>query len=148
MTPKRIRGVSPGTQEAAQKLRHQATPAEQTLWASVRGKQIEGVRFRRQHPMGQFVVDFCVPSCRLVVELDGEIHHQKRDQDMTRAQHIEAFGFQVLRFRNEEVLNNLPRVLEIIRRVVRERLKTEGPSPPLPPSPNSGRGGNRKGGEG
>ncbi len=122
MTSKRIRGVSPNTQEAAQQLRRQATLAEQTLWEALRRKQIEGVRFRRQHPMGQFVVDLCAPRCRLVVEVDGEIHTQQIDQDRARTQHIEAFGYRVIRFTNEEVLNDLPRVLKMIRREVKERL--------------------------
>ena len=112
----RIRGVSRPVQQAAQVLRLTMTPAEQQLWEAIRGQRLMGRRFRAQHPLGTFVLDFCCPSERLVVEIDGGVHDapEQAAHDAARTASLEAHGYRVLRFRNEEVLTDLPAVLRRI----------------------------------
>ena len=116
MARPRIRGVSRPVQRAAQDLRLAMTPAEERLWEALRGRRLRGRRFRAQHPLGPFILDFCCPAERLVVELDGGIHEAvaQAAHDAARTAHLEAHGYRVLRFRNEEVLADLPAVLQRI----------------------------------
>ncbi|MEM7035149.1 MAG: endonuclease domain-containing protein [Chloroflexota bacterium] len=107
---KRIR-TTQNIQKQAQALRKTMTPAEQTLWEYLRGKQIEGLKFRRQHPLGPFIVDFYCAACRLVVEVDGGIHDDQQEADAARTEQLEAYGYRVIRFRNEAVLGNTDDVL-------------------------------------
>ena len=93
------------------------TPAEARLWEALRNKQLEGLRFRCQHPVGNFILDFYCPSCKLVVEVDGEIHARQTEYDDARTAKLAEYGCKVLRFRNEQVMNDLPKVLAEIRRV-------------------------------
>ena len=115
---KRIRGTTPEIEEAARKLRQNLTPAEVRLWEVLRNKQFEGLRFRCQHPVGNFILDFYCPACKLVVEVDGEIHDRHIDYDNDRTAKLAEYGYKVLRFRNEEVMNDLPKVLAEIRDVI------------------------------
>lgn len=100
----------------AHQLRQRTTEAENVLWNAVKGKQL-GVRFRRQHPVQQFIADFYCHSALLVVELDGGYHDTEAQTlaDQKRTDALEASGLKVIRFHNEEVLDNLERVLEVIR---------------------------------
>lgn len=100
----------------ARALRRQSTPAERKLWELVRGRQL-GVKFRRQQPIGVFIVDFCSIEARLVVELDGPYHDQslQRCNDSKRDALLQADGWTVLRFLNEEVLLTPDKVLRHIR---------------------------------
>lgn len=107
----RIRGTNRQTEQAARSLRKNLTPAEAQLWSALRGRQLAGLKFRRQHPVGQFIVDFYCPSCKLVIEVDGDIHTQQQVYDEARTQHLQSFGYRVLRFSNEEVLSDLQTVL-------------------------------------
>jgi very-short-patch-repair endonuclease len=95
-TNDRIRGISPEIQTAAFTLRQQMTPAESHLWEVLKGKQIAGLRFRRQHPIGQFILDFYCPAIKLAIELDGSVHDDRQDYDQARTEIIEAYGYQVL----------------------------------------------------
>ncbi len=113
-TTTRIRGTIPEIEQAARRLRQNLTPAETTLWKALRNRQLSGLKFRRQHPVGRFIADFYCPSCKLVVEIDGGIHEQQKEYDQARTDQFEAYGYQLLRFTNEEVLTNLTQVLEII----------------------------------
>ncbi len=70
----------------------------------VRNKQIEGLKFRRQHKIGQFIVDFYCNQAKLVVEIDGSIHEGRISEDAVRTKHIKSFGLKVLRFTNNEVV--------------------------------------------
>jgi very-short-patch-repair endonuclease len=114
-----IRNTAPELIAYARTMREEPTPAEAILWEALRGRRLGGLKFRRQHPINAYILDFWCPECRLVVELDGAIHEQQdqREHDKMRQRHLEAYGYTVLRFSNEEVLNNLPRVLQIIRTV-------------------------------
>jgi very-short-patch-repair endonuclease len=136
---KRIRGVHRVVQEIARQLRRDQTSAEQILWALLRRRQLAGVRFRRQHPVGRYVLDFCAPALRLAIELDGEIHSAQRDQDAHRSEQLEAFGYRVIRFKNEEVRADTDLVIRMIEEVIEEMRRR--PPPPRSPSPNSGGGG-------
>ncbi|MDP3907103.1 endonuclease domain-containing protein [Novosphingobium sp.] len=98
----------------ARKLRANPTDAEQRLWAHLRSKQL-GVKFTRQFPIGNFVVDFACRSARLVIELDGG-QHADNPADLARTRAIEGFGFRVIRFWNNEVLENTDGVLITIMR--------------------------------
>ncbi|MBN8922623.1 MAG: DNA-cytosine methyltransferase [Rhodanobacter sp. 68-29] len=124
--------------ERARRLRNAATDAERHLWRHLRCRQIVGCKFRRQYPLAGYIVDFvCIPA-GLVLELDGGQHldAMARDADRTRA--IEALGYRVLRFWNDDVLLRTDAVLEEVWRWVELRVG-ESSTPPRP-SP-AGRGG-------
>jgi len=100
----------------ARNLRNAPTPAERKLWRAIRG-EARGVRFRRQHPIPPHVADFACLEARLVVEVDGGQHGQARDA--ARDRDMRALGWRVLRFWNNEVMENLDGVLEVLVREVR-----------------------------
>jgi leucyl-tRNA synthetase len=108
--PQRIRGFY-FTLEQGKRLRKAETPAEKKLWQIVRNKGL-GVKFRRQHGIGPFIVDFYCDAHRLVVELDGAVHDslEARDYDREREKYLRDLGYRILRFRNEEILSNIERV--------------------------------------
>ncbi|MGV3724757.1 MAG: endonuclease domain-containing protein [Actinomycetota bacterium] len=99
--------------QAARDLRRRQTPAEAALWERLRANRLRGRKFRRQHPVGVFVLDFFCDAARLVIELDGGIHleSEQRLRDVERQLVLETLGLTVLRFRNEEVLHNVDGVL-------------------------------------
>ena len=99
----------------ARELRQQMTPAEAALWERLRRKQLSGLKFRRQHPIERFIVDFYCPSARLIVEVDGEIHRYQERDDAARDAFLTQRGYRILRFRNEAVLQNIEKVLEKIK---------------------------------
>ncbi len=132
----RYRGTTLGIDLGAKDLRRRMTPAEAILWQELRRNQLDGLGFRRQHPVGPFVLDFYCAACKLAVEVDGAVHDEQREQDTCRTEHLAAYGYRLLRFRNEEVLTNLPSVLARIAETARALLKdndvaAESPSPPL-----------------
>jgi very-short-patch-repair endonuclease len=97
-------------------LRKRATDAENRLWFHLKGKNLEGIKFRRQQPIGDYIVDFVAFEKRLVIEVDGGQHaEEEKDNDMRRDAWLSSQGFKVLRFWNNEVLQNLEGVLETIR---------------------------------
>jgi very-short-patch-repair endonuclease len=99
----------------AKKLRKNSTDAERLLWKHLRAQQVEGLKFRRQHPIGNYIVDFvCVPK-KIVIELDGGQHAEEVSKDSERDKWLKTEGYKVLRFWNNEVLKNLEGVLEEIR---------------------------------
>ncbi len=103
--------------QRAKDLRRDQTPAERQLWACLRGKQLGGFRFRRQHPIGPFIVDFCCLSPRLAIEIDGDSHAEQVEYDESRTAYLEECGYAVIRFTNQDVQRRLEGVLgEIMRR--------------------------------
>jgi very-short-patch-repair endonuclease len=128
----RIRGTTPEIEAAAIELRKKLTPSEKQLWQALRGGKLGGFKFRRQHPVGRFILDFYCPVCKLVIELDGAIHNNQTDYDADRTKYLETHGYKVLRFHNEEVMQQLEKVLDFIL----EAALALTPSP----SPDSGRG--------
>src|SRR5918995_2090297 len=96
--------------EASRDLRRRATPTERRLWEILRDHRLEGRQFRRQHPIGPYIVDFACPRDRLVVEIDGEIHEQQREYDAERDDCLRSLGYTVLRFTVDRVNTDLARV--------------------------------------
>jgi very-short-patch-repair endonuclease len=111
----RIRGSPRELGQAARDLRQRMTPAEQRLWQALRGQRLAGLRFRRQHPVGPFVLDFARAERLLAIELDGAIHLEQQDQDAARTELLEVYGWQVLRFPNDAIFADLDVVLGTIR---------------------------------
>src|SRR5262245_41572503 len=96
---------------SARLLRARETWAEDLLWEALRSRRLDGLKFRRQHPIGPFVVDFCCTEYRLAIELDGSVHADQREHDVQREAILAGAGYTVLRFHNEQLRNNLPDVL-------------------------------------
>jgi len=105
----------------ARSLRRNATEAEKLMWAALRNRRLGGLRFRRQVVIGRYVVDFCCARPRLVIELDGSQHEERKSYDDARSRDLEDEGYAVLRFWNSEVLGNLRGVLDAIGDEVRQR---------------------------
>ena len=103
------------TVRQARKLRRLTTDAEALLWQHLRNRNLAGLKFRCQHPVGRYVTDFCCEEEKLVVELDGGQHADDVEQDEKRTQYIETYSFRVVRYWNSEVLNNIDGVLADIR---------------------------------
>jgi very-short-patch-repair endonuclease len=104
----------PAVRRRAKELRWPMTSAEAALWERLRTKQLHGLKFRRQHPIDRFIVDFFCHAQRLVVEVDGDIHDEQREYDEARTQWLSQRGYRVLRFGNDKVLRDIDRVLRQI----------------------------------
>jgi very-short-patch-repair endonuclease len=109
-------------------LRKRPTDAEQLLWRHLRMKQTEGLKFRRQQPIDNYIVDFICFENRIIIEVDGGQHADENNKDRERDSYLQQFGFKVLRFWNNDVLQNTNEVLEIIR----ENCLSRPPLNPLP----------------
>ena len=110
----------------ARGLRKRQTDAERALWNKLRSKQIEGVKFRRQQPIGPYIVDFVSLERKLIIEIDGGQHNERkvREEDQEREEWLKEKGYQTLRFWNNDVLTNIEGVLERIK----ENLEGKTPS--------------------
>lgn len=113
--------------QRSRELRTNMTDAERLLWSKIRRKQIGGLQFYRQKPVGSYIVDFCCPSARLIIEVDGSQHAETANQEYDRVRDdiLNGLGFEVLRFTNLDVLTNMENVVEMI-------LKRIGESPLIP----------------
>ena len=98
----------------ARKLRDNSTDAERRLWQRLRDRQLDGHKFRRQQPIGSYVLDFVCQNHHLIVELDGGQHVENKDADDRRDAWLTAAGYRVLRFWNHEVYENIEGVLQKI----------------------------------
>lgn len=105
-----------------QQLRRHLTKAEFRLWQKLKGKQLEGYKFRRQYSVGSFVIDFYCTELKLAIEIDGDSHFEEGAQEYDRERQavIESVGIRFLRFTNDEVYGNLERVLERITQEIWE----------------------------
>ena len=99
--------------EKAKKMRSQPTEAEQLLWEVLSGKKLDS-KFRRQHVIDEYIVDFVCLSKKLIIEVDGSVHDNQQEKDQARTEVLEDLGYQVIRFKNEEVLHNLQKVIDQI----------------------------------
>jgi very-short-patch-repair endonuclease len=125
--------LTPIQRERSRQLRATMTDAERKLWSVLRDRQLEGLRFRRQFPLKQFIVDFvCLEVC-LIVEVDGGQHDEQRTDDTARDRLLKERGFQVMRVWNNDVMKNIEGVAEAILQAARH------PHPVLPPSRGKGR---------
>jgi adenine-specific DNA-methyltransferase len=118
--------------EIAREFRKAPTKGEKILWQALRGKKLDGIKFRRQQPVGYFVVDFYNSVYRLVVEVDGPIHVSQKEIDHARQEILEELGLVVLRVKSETVEKNLPVALEMIRKAVRHISQNNRPNIPSP----------------
>ena len=101
----------------ARGLRREEMPPEELLWLALRNGQIGGLKFRRQHPIGAYVVDFYCHSAKLVVEIDGMSHENKAEEDAARAKVLDAQALRILRVTNEDVMHDLDAVTREIARL-------------------------------
>lgn len=131
----------------ARRLRSSLTGPEAILWAMVRGRQFEGLKFRRQTPLAGTVVDFFCPELKLVIELDGGVHDLRAAEDAARDLRLRQAGFKVLRFQNNAFTTNPAVLLDAIRETAgltpsRHLAEPAPSSEPLcgPPSPPRGEG--------
>ena len=99
----------------AKALRKNFTDTERILWRHLRAKQMEGYKFRRQEPIGNYIVDFVCQEARIIIEVDGGQHSVEQKKDFERDRWLKEQGYRVLRFWNNEVLTNIDGVLEVIR---------------------------------
>jgi very-short-patch-repair endonuclease len=114
--------------ERSRQLRSAMTDAERKLWSALRDRQLEGVRFRRQFPIGQFIVDFVCLETKLILEVDGGQHDEQSQYDAARDLWLAHQGYRVIRVWNNEVMQNIAGVAEAIVEARRH------PHPDLPPS--------------
>jgi very-short-patch-repair endonuclease len=105
----------------AKKLRENPTQAEEVMWLSLRNNQLDGCKFRRQHPLLNYVADFYCHQLKLVIEIDGEYHQtlEQKKLDKERTANIEFQGLHVIRFTNDEVLTDMDSVLRKIKEFIK-----------------------------
>jgi len=114
---KLFKGASPQIFENAKELRRASTVAEDLLWQELRNRKLAGLKFRRQHPLSNYIADFYCSEKSLVIEVDGNIHNKPeiKEYDEQRTQDLSTMGIQVLRFTNDEVETNMLQVLQRIK---------------------------------
>ena len=113
--------TTPKGYERARQLRKELTPAEQKLWAYLRGNKLHGVSFRRQHAIGNYIVDFCSIKAKLIIELDGSQHLEQEEYDEERTRYLESLGYTVIRFWNNDVMNNIDGVILAIKNALEKQ---------------------------
>ncbi len=128
-------GAKPDLFIYAREMRKNPTEAEKKLWEYLRQLRSDGIIFRRQHPIDIFIVDFYCHDLKLVIEVDGEIHdiNEHKIYDEGRSGELERYGITIIRFKNHEILNDIPMVMNKINYTIKQLT-----SPSLP-----GRGGSR-----
>ena len=102
-------------------MRHEPTKAERLLWQKLRCRQLGGYKFRRQHPIGNYIVDFYCAETKLIIEVDGDIHAYQEAYDAERTMDLEMLGYRVIRFWNGQILQEMDGVLGVILSVCDER---------------------------
>ena len=114
----------PVTKEFRQQLRREETPTERMLWKRLRSKQLDGFRFRQQHGFGPYVLDFYCPKLRLCIELDGSVHDsdEQQQRDAERTMFLNQNRIKVIRFKNEEVEEDIEKVLSTIRKFINDEI--------------------------
>ncbi len=114
--PTRLHRIHPIILARAREMRHPLTRAEALLWARIRDRQLGGFKFRRQHPIDRFIVDFYCPEHRLIIEVDGPSHTspEQIEYDKARTEWLNDNGYQLIRFWNEQVYDSIEPVLESI----------------------------------
>lgn len=109
-----MRGTPPQVRDNARELRVTMTQAERLLWNCLRDRKLGGLKFRRQHTVGPYVLDFYCPTAKLGIEVDGGIHKALSEYDEERTAHLNRYGYRIIRFTNEEVLGHPECVLKRI----------------------------------
>jgi very-short-patch-repair endonuclease len=116
------------------------TDAERLLWRHMRNRGLGGWKFRRQYPVGPYLVDFICPEKNLVIEVDGGPHAENEELDMQRSAYLNNMGYQVFRFWNNQVLQETEAVLEVIFAILAKSNKNSPSPQPSPPSGERGIG--------
>jgi very-short-patch-repair endonuclease len=111
-----------GLIERARQMRKEPTNAEALLWARLRKRQLDGLKFRRQQIIQYFIVDFYCPSVKLVIEIDGPVHDVQEEYDQEREKILQELGYQVVRFKNSEVESNIDLLVASISDYCRRRI--------------------------
>ena len=104
--------------QLARDLRQRSTKAEQIMWKTLRNRQFDDLKFYRQYPIGPYVVDFYNRPLRIIIEIDGGVHIGREFEDKRRQTYLEEKGFSVIRFTNDQVINDLNQIVEEIRRYI------------------------------
>jgi very-short-patch-repair endonuclease len=118
--PRRAWRASRLIRDRARQLRNDMTAPERTLWSVLRNGQLDGYRFRRQHPVGDFIVDFFCPAARLVIEVDGDSHEDQMRYDRRRSRWLAGQkDYRVLRVSNLDVMSNLEGVYDLVLETLR-----------------------------
>jgi very-short-patch-repair endonuclease len=121
-----------GSTEPARRLRRNQTDVERLVWFRLRDRRLAGWKFKRQVPIDRFIVDFFCADAKIIVELDGGQHDQDKEREANRTRILEAMGYLVLRFWNNDVMRNIDGVLEEILSTINQQ-RSEPPHPtPLP----------------
>jgi very-short-patch-repair endonuclease len=117
-------GAKPAIFKLAKELRKTETEAEQILWSKLNKNQVFGLQFRRQHPINIFIADFYCVRIKLLIEVDGNIHEirEYQEHDQGRSEILNSFGIIVIRFRNEQIIEEIDSTLEQIKAVAGELL--------------------------
>jgi very-short-patch-repair endonuclease len=123
-----VRGGFEVTRHCARALRKRMTDAERLLWRQLRNRELGGWKFKRQYPVGPFIVDFICPEKWLIIEVDGGQHAENVESDMQRSAYLNKMGYRVMRFWNNEVLQETEAVLEAILAILATS-KQNSPSP-------------------
>jgi len=110
--------IPPNLRDRASELRRNMTWPERRLWQTLRKSQINGYNFRRQYIIEPYIVDFCCPKVKLIIEVDGESHVGQAQHDTERTRFLEQRGYRVLRFTNDDVLHHMDSVADVILRAL------------------------------
>ncbi len=118
-------GANDGQFQAARSMRKEMTEAERILWNELKNRKLNGLKFRRQHPIHYYIADFYCHEKKLIIEVDGGIHENEeiRIHDENRSAEFDKMGITVLRFMNEKILHSLNEVIEVIRLTTSDRLE-------------------------
>jgi very-short-patch-repair endonuclease len=122
---KKKRRTTPKIFKRAKELRRDMTPTELKLLARLRAHRMADVHFRPQHAIGNYIADFCAPRRKLIIELDGCQHLEQQEYDRERTSYFESRGYRVIRFWNNDVMNNMDAVLNMIWDVLKEQNNKE-----------------------
>lgn len=112
----------PSTKAKRKELRHDSTTAEKALWSKIKGENLYGYKFRRQHGVGKYILDFYCPELNLAIEVDGDSHFidDGPEKDAIRSQFIQDKGIRILRFTNADIIKNLEGVLITLQKAIED----------------------------
>ncbi len=110
----RVRHYDPQLKGSARRLRKNQTEAEKLLWSKIRKRQLMGLKFQRQFELGTYIVDFVCRDLKIILELDGGQHNLNQEYDQKRTEYLERLGYKVLRYWNNDVMENIDGILEDI----------------------------------
>jgi very-short-patch-repair endonuclease len=107
--------------ELARQMRCNLTPSEKIMWQHLRNKKLDGNRFRSQHPIHRYILDFYCPCKSLAIEIDGDIHKSRKDYDEYRDEYLRSIEIQTLRFKNSEISQNILKVISKIKNTLNQK---------------------------